>query len=195
MFATALALVVIAVIVAAFTSVEMAVAIVAGAAVIYSLNGCADSSSSQARSPQARSPPPLSPTPNTAPPSCKTAISAMRTSADNTKEKAPEPPEAQEPPPPPANKTSATADYPTYRTHATIRKPLTALLASPPEEGPLSDALNREQMRRGTDADGRTYTQRMAALQASMAKELTGGDGYVRPIGGKVGCKPTIGSL
>ena len=84
---------------------------------------------------------------------------------------------------------------PTYRTHEVVRRPLKALLPNPPQEGPLSGRLEEEKMRRGHEPDARTWSSRMSALQDSMSKELTTGDGYVRPLSGGVGCKIPLGTF
>ena len=84
---------------------------------------------------------------------------------------------------------------PTYRTHDVVRRALKPLLQRPPDEGPLSGRLEQERLRRGHEPDARTWASRMAALQDSMAKEITTGDAYIRPLGGGGGCKIPLGTF
>lgn len=190
MYFTLLTLVIIAIIVAAFTSLEMAIAIGAGAVLLYSIGASCGAESTSARIE-------ASPTLFTAPP--PSACRAMRSTTQSDDESVVADSELAEAAPstetvsvqqPPKMTT-----YPTYRTHEVVRKTLKPLLVKPPEEGPLAGALHNEQMKRGNEVDGRSWGERMAALQKSMAAEITTEDGYMRPIGGKVGCKVSLGIL
>ena len=62
---------------------------------------------------------------------------------------------------------------------------------SPLLDGPL-EAQYRERSR---EPDWRNHASHMRRVQESMADELTSRDPAIRPIGGKFGCKPSLGVL
>lgn len=73
---------------------------------------------------------------------------------------------------------------------------LSPLLPYPPDEDPLDAALREQRMLRNREPNMKTYyTESRDAHQRAVAIELTTRDPNVRPIGGSVGCKVSLGKL